>query len=98
MLLRTVQTVLQLLNAHLGGAVLGVVVLLVVVAAVLLVLLVLGVLLARQRLGDQQGEDGHQDGVEQLLFQDRLEEKSMTRLLIGCKSGQRLRSFIRVRE
>lgn len=49
---------------------LGVVVLL---AVLVVVLLVLGVLLAGQRLGDQQGENGHQDGIQHLLLQDGLE-------------------------
>lgn len=52
---------------------LGIVVLL---AVLVVVLLVLGVQLAGRRLGHQQGENGHQDGVQHLLLQDGLENNN----------------------
>lgn len=76
-------------SAHLGGAVLGIVVLL---AVLVVVLLVLGVLLAGRRLGHQQGENGHQDGVQHLLLQDGLENNNnfinMARIKKNLKNAQ----------
>lgn len=57
-------------NTHLGSTVLGIVIL---CAIFIVVFLILWILFTWWGLCDQQGENGHQDGVQQLLLQNGLQ-------------------------
>lgn len=57
-------------NTHLGSTVLGIVIL---CAIFIIVFLILWILFTRWGFCNQQGENGHQDGVQQLLLQNGLQ-------------------------